>query len=688
MNDRHVNAFKEEAAELLAELEAVLLELEKNSEDAELLARAFRALHTIKGSSGMFGFDDIAMFTHDIENIFDQLRNGEIKINKELINLTLAAKDQIQGMLENKTGNSIDDEKTRQLLTAFRGLVSAKDQAKPAVKKEREFQPETESVKSVYKIKFAPNIGMLRNGSNPIALLNELRSMGKAAIRGEFKSLPDLSDLDPQGCYAEWIIILQTSSSVDAIKDVFIFVEDECRLKVETLEKQTSKEFDDEILQKITAALDSKKDFTKSDLQRILSLDYGQENSKEAYKVKTDRPGDKQQKADNSSSLRVAAEKLDELVNLVGELVTVQAHLTEIAVQKNDADVQGIAEEIERITWALRDSALNIRMLPIGTTFNKFNRLTRDLSHELGKNIELVTMGAETELDKNVIEKLSDPLVHIIRNCIDHGIEKADVRKAAGKPEKGTVKLSASHSGAFVVIEISDDGAGIDKEKLLQKAKMNGLIAEDAVLSEKEMLNLVFSPGLSTAKEVTSVSGRGVGMDVVKRAIESLRGNIDVKTTLGSGSTFTLKIPLTLAIIEGLLVKIAKDFYIIPLSIVEECIELTAEEINRGKGKALANVRNELVPYVALRREFVITGDAPAIQQAVIVNEDGFRIGFVVDEVIGEHQTVIKSLGKLYRNAEHISGATILGDGTVALIIDANKLIKMAEKIEDNLIEA
>ncbi|HEX3074601.1 MAG TPA: chemotaxis protein CheW, partial [Ignavibacteriales bacterium] len=272
--------------------------------------------------------------------------------------------------------------------------------------------------------------------------------------------------------------------------------------------------------------------------------------------------------------------------------------------------------------------------------------------------------------------------------CVDHGIEMSDIRRAAGKPEKGTVRLSASHAGAFVVIEISDDGAGIDKEKLFQKAKANGLIAEDAVLSEKEMLNLIFAPGLSTAKEVTSVSGRGVGMDVVKRAIESLRGNIEVKTTLGAGSTFTLRIPLTLAIIKGLLVRINKNFFVVPLSLVEECIELTAEEIDRGKGKSLAKVRDELVPYVALRREFKITENAPAVQQAVIVNEDGFRIGFVVDEVIGEHQTVIKSLGKLYRKAEHISGATILGDGTVALIIDANKLIKMAEKTEDNLAEA
>ncbi len=680
MNERHVNAFKEEAVELLAELEAVLLELEKNSEDTELLARAFRALHTIKGSSGMFGFDDIAMFTHDIENIFDQLRNGEAKITKELIDLTLAAKDQIQCMLDFKSeGGAIDEEKTRKIIAAFHSYSSVKEKPKHTEKKKAASSYAGE-YQSIYTIKFAPNLQMMYNGANPVLLLNELGSMGKMAAVGEFKNLPSLSELDPQGCYAKWVIVLQTSASLDAVKDVFIFVEDESVLSFETLEKHSIQEFDDKILEKIARMIDAKKDFTKHDLTKLLSSGVAPEGKGKAGK--DEHAYDKPQKTESASSLRVAAEKLDELVNLVGELVTVQAHLTEIAVQKSDADIEGIAEEIERITWALRDSALNIRMLPIGTTFNKFNRLTRDLSNELGKDIELVTSGAETELDKTVIEKLADPLVHIIRNSIDHGIETADVRLAAGKPAKGTVHLSASHSGAFVVIEISDDGAGIDKDKIVQKAKANGLIAEDAVLSEKDALNLIFSAGLSTAKEVTSISGRGVGMDVVKRAIESLRGTVDVQSVPGQGSTFTLKIPLTLAIIEGLLVKINKNFFIVPLSLVEECIELTAEEIDRGNGKSLANVRNELVPYISLRREFNVTGTAPAIQQAVIVNNDGFRIGFVVDEVIGEHQTVIKSLGKLYRNAEHISGATILGDGAVALIVDANKLIKMAEKTE------
>jgi len=334
---------------------------------------------------------------------------------------------------------------------------------------------------------------------------------------------------------------------------------------------------------------------------------------------------------------------------------------------------------VERLTGELRDSALNIRMLPIGSTFSKFKRLVRDLSSELGKEIELTTDGAETELDKTVIEKLNDPLVHLIRNSLDHGIEQPEARVAAGKTRHGTVHLAAVHSGDSVLITIQDDGAGLDKEAIRSKAIERGVIAAQAELTDKELFNLIFAPGFSTAKKISSISGRGVGMDVVKRAIEALRGTIDITSVHGEGTRITVRIPLTLAIIESLLVRIGPDFFMMPLSLVDECVELTRQDVARSNGRHLANVRDHLVPYIPLRERFLIRGDCPDIEQIVITEVNGSRIGFVVDQVIGEHQTVIKSLGRAYKNVEGISGATILGDGSVALILDVPQLVQSVE---------
>ena len=395
--------------------------------------------------------------------------------------------------------------------------------------------------------------------------------------------------------------------------------------------------------------------------------------------------GESGHEADSASSIRVSAEKLDELVNLVGELVTVQARLSQLATVNADQNVAAISEEVERITWSLRDSALNIRMLPIGTTFSKFKRLVRDLSKELGKQVELTTEGAETELDKTVLEKLNDPLVHIIRNSIDHGIEKPSDRELKGKSAVGTVKLSATQSGGNVIIQISDDGAGIDKEAVKNKAINMGLINENSNLSDSDIYALIFAAGFSTAQKVTNVSGRGVGMDVVRRAIESLRGSIEVTSKLGEGTNISLKLPLTLAIIDGLLVKIEDDNYILPLSSVEECIELTQKEIDAAHGRHLVNLRGKVVPYVNLRQRFKIQNKRPEIEQVVVSSINGMQVGFVVDIVLGQHQTVLKSLGKFYKDVEGVSGATILGDGTVALILDLPKILEKEILKENNL---
>ena len=375
------------------------------------------------------------------------------------------------------------------------------------------------------------------------------------------------------------------------------------------------------------------------------------------------------------------------MVNLVGELVTVQARLTQSANIKNDSEFIQIAEIVERLTWELRENALSIRMLPIESTFNKFNRLVRDLSKELGKKVDLITEGGETELDKNVIEKLNDPLVHIIRNCIDHGIENPETRKAKGKAETGKIIISALHSGTHVHIKIEDDGGGLNKEAILNKAVERGLIGPDAKLTDKEIFGLILQAGFSTAKEITNVSGRGVGLDVVKSAIETLRGSISIESSQGAGTIITLKLPLTLAIIEGLIIRIDEEHFVIPLSFVEECIELKADDKNKEGRRNLLNVRDEIVPYISLRKRFDIRNNQPEIEQVVVINNNNSKTGLLVDEIIGEHQTVIKSLGKYYKNIEVLSGATVLGNGTVALIMDVPKIIEEEIKLEESLIK-
>jgi two-component system chemotaxis sensor kinase CheA len=379
-------------------------------------------------------------------------------------------------------------------------------------------------------------------------------------------------------------------------------------------------------------------------------------------------------KPDNASSLRVPAAKLDQFVDLVGELVTVQARLSELAARSEDAEIVSVSEEIERLTSSLRENSMTIRMMPIRSTFEKFRRLVHDLARDLGKNVELTIEGAETELDKTVIDQLGDPLMHLIRNSMDHGIEPPDKRTGCGKPATASIHLSARHSGASVLIGVSDDGGGINADAVRAKAVERGLIAADAQLTEAETFALLFEPGFSTAKQVTDVSGRGVGMDVVRQRVDSLRGSIDVLSKPGEGTSVTLRLPLTLAIIDGLLVSVGKAFFVLPLANILECIELSSKDIERANGKQVANVRGEIVPYICLRQYFNIHTARPEIEQIMIAETEGGRYGFVVDRVLGDCQTVIKNLGRVYRYVQVVSGATILGNGMVALILDPERL--------------
>jgi len=698
----NINIFREEAYERLAEIEESMLELENSPKDPDIIDRAFRALHTIKGSGAMFGFDEIVRFTHDIETVFDRVRSGDILVDEKLIALTLSAHDQIKLMLEdNKQSEPEDILKREELGTQFNELLLTANPSVETVPEntDNSIQPppfkEPVEGDSSYRISFTPASDIFANGTNPILLLRELLDLGKCQIFTDVSHIPLLSEINPENCYISWDILLTTNQPKESIEDVFIFVDEiENKIKIENFEAIHPINEDENDTKKLGQILVERGDIEAEQLeifiqqQEPIGKKLESAGLADRSKIKSalaEQNVVKQLKknlrsAETVSSIRVPSIKLDKLVDLVGELVTGQARLTQVANANNDASLLSIAEEIERLTSELRDNTMSVRMLNFGTTFNKFKRLVRDLALNLGAEVILTTEGAETELDKNVIEKLNDPLVHIIRNSVDHGIEDPDVRLAAGKPREGSIHLSASYSGAHVLVSIRDDGAGLNANAIRKKAEEKGLIKPDSSISDKEIFSLIFEPGFSTAQVVTDVSGRGVGMDVVKQAIESLRGTVDIDSRKGQGTTITLKLPLTLAIIDGLLVSVGDGFFVIPLSAVEECIELTQEDIDQTHGRHITNVRGQLVPYINMRDEFHVVGEKPEIEQIVITEIDKHRVGFVVDHVIGQHQTVIKTLSKVYKNVDAVSGATIMADGTVALILDINKYFQTVEK--------
>jgi two-component system chemotaxis sensor kinase CheA len=485
----------------------------------------------------------------------------------------------------------------------------------------------------------------MRSGSDPLLLIQELGSLGELESTASMASVPPLPELDPERCYIAWDLVLRTAASLDAIRDVFIFVEDCCELRIEPLQNPVAAEAD-----LIAKALEEKR---------------GQRGGRRHY----DSP-------DNASSIRVATTKLDQFVNLVGELVTVQARLSELATRRDDPDVTAVAEEVDRLASALRETSMNVRMMPIRGTFEKFRRLVHDLARDLGKDVELIIEGADTELDKSVIDQLSDPLMHLIRNSMDHGIGMPEDRTAQGKSTRATIHLSACYSGASVLISVSDDGQGIDAEAVRVRAVERGLINADAHLSDSEIYGLLFQAGFSTAKQVTDISGRGVGLDVVRRNVDKLRGSIDIASQPGKGTAVTLRLPLTLAIIDGLLVMVGDAYFVLPLADTLECIELSREQIDTANGKHLINVRGDVVPYIRLREHFGVTTALPEFEQVMLVDTEDGRCGLVFDRVLGNCQTMIKSLGRVYRHVHTVSGATILGNGTVALILDPHRMVQ------------
>ncbi|MEE4359522.1 MAG: chemotaxis protein CheA [Desulfococcaceae bacterium] len=711
-----IEIYRQEAEELLGDIETTVLDLEQNPQDRESIDRLFRSVHTIKGSGAMFGFDEISAFTHHVETILDHIRNGDIAVSNRFINLILVSRDHIKALLDASDGDcETDSTVSNRLIQELYQLLPEKMREDFTDRDDEEAKGEIRKTDRIWRIRFQPHAGIIQTGNEPGILLDELREMGECRVIAHSDAVPPLEDLHPEHCYFSWDILLTCEEKPDIIRDIFVFVEEESRISIKEISKESAAE-GPVLVPRLGDILVERGDARPEDINRVLKphqkqigellVEAGIVSQDKVYAALTEQQIYEKRKSGTAleSSIRVKSSRLDHLINLVGELVITEAGLARISSIAEDYEesendnaaemleqirgqLQNVTENLERLTRDLRDCALDMRMLPIGTIFGRFRRLVRDLCLELEKEIELVTEGGDTELDKTVIERMSDPLVHLIRNSIDHGIRKPEIREKYGKKRSGTIRISAAHRGPNVLITIEDDGMGMDADKIRHKALEKGLIGENESLSQEETFSLVFTPGFSTAKSVTSVSGRGVGLDVVKREIESLGGTVRISSKKGSYTRFSLTLPLTLAIIDGLLVDAGGSFFVLPLAQVLECLELSEDMITTGRGRDLIRLREEIIPFVRLCDIYGIPGRKTESEHIAVVQSDEYRIGIVVDEIIGNIQTVIKSLDRNYRNAEGISGATIMGDGTVALISDIPDIIRLARKDEKRKLE-
>ena len=667
--DKFKEKFLEEANENIADLEDALLKLEKSPEDPDLVERVFRSMHSLKGGGAMFGFQKLSDFTHHLENIYDRVREGALDINKGLLDLTLQSVDHMKLLLDEGNELSRNTEISHKNLS-IQIVKFLDEEQKNGNDKSDEILPQQKEGQKTYYIYFKPDEDIFSDGTNPLFLLDEMGELGDI-LALPCMNIPVLNEYDPKKCYTHWEILLATKEGEDAIHDVFIFAEDQSTIEIHELAEHNLIENQD-----FVSGVKDQADFS-NDLgidvikAKVAQLQKVQKVSEEQNETRTNRKNGKEQ---SISSIRVASEKIDHMMNLVSELVTTQARLTLHSEKSEDSELNMIAENVQKLSRQLRDNAFDIALVPVETMLTRFQRLVRDLSSSLNKQVSFTAEGTDTELDKNIIETLTDPLLHILRNCIDHGIETPMERKAKGKPEEGKILLKAFYSGASVHIQIHDDGRGIDPEKIRSKAIEKGILGSDDHLSRREIFELLFKSGFSTSENVTDVSGRGVGMDVVKRKLAEIRGEVEIDSEKDQGTTLTVKLPLTLSIIDGLLVQIEHNRYVIPLSAVDKIYAARHDEVVDTFNNLIV-LDGEQIPFYYLREEFNLPESDSELEEIVVVEYEGNRIGLVVDTVIGEYQAVLKSLGKMYKQQDTVSGATILGDGTVALVLDTNKMI-------------
>jgi len=631
--------FFDESHEGLDAMETALLALDGGG-DKELVHGIFRAAHSIKGGAATFGFPDMAAFTHEAESLLDELRDGRRAVDAGIVELLLRSVDCLRGMFARaQAGQPLADAASEALRHELAAVVgrSLAPAAAPARR--------SDDASTGWAISFRPHKGMLAGGNDALRLLRELGELGELKAEAELDRLPGLAALDPSECHLGWRLELRGDVSRAAVKGVFDWVEDECDLTLEPLPGAEVHHAPAAVAPAAAAAPIAAK-----------------AAAREAVAAE--------------SSVRVGIDKIDSLINLVGELVITQSMLDTF---REDFDAsrlemlqQGLAQ-LARHTRTLQESVMGIRMLPIASVFNRFPRMVRDLGQKLGKQVRLDLVGEQTELDKTVLEKIGDPLVHLVRNAIDHGLETPDRRRAAGKGDIGTLRLEASHRNGSIVVEISDDGAGLNREAIVAKALQRGLIASGEGMTDEAVADLIFQPGFSTAAVTTDLSGRGVGMDVVRRNVVDLGGSIQIRSIAGQGSVFTITLPLTLAIIDGLTAMVGGEHYIVPLASIVETVQLRSEQLRTVTGGGeLFHFRDSWLPVLRLQDAFACGGTRRAIEQGlvVVVEGDGSRVGLFVDELVGQQQAVVKSLEANYRRVIGISGATILADGSVALIVD------------------
>lgn len=644
--------FFEESLEGLDNMETALLALDEGG-DKELVHTIFRAAHSIKGGAATFGFPEMAAFTHEAESLLDELRDGRRAIDKPIIELLLRTVDCLRGMFARaQAGQPLNDEVAEGLRGELAAMMGRAAETQVKARRARDHA-------DAWKITFRPHPGMAASGNDPLRLLRELKALGELTVTAELDKLPALDALDVSQCHIGWVMELRGQVTREAIKSVFDWVEDDCDLAIEPLH---------------LVAPPAAAEAPKSEAARATVTD--------AATVRAARESAPAANAE-SSSVRVSIDKIDSLIDLVGELVITQSMLDQF---REEFDINKLAllqeglTQLARHTRELQESVMGIRMLPIGSVFNRFPRLVRDLSGKLGKNVRLDMHGEHTELDKTVLEKIGDPLVHLVRNAIDHGLEMPDKRRAAGKLEQGTLRLEAFHRGGSIVVEVGDDGAGLNREAIVAKAIQRGLISSGEGMGDDAVAELIFQPGFSTAAVTTDLSGRGVGMDVVRRNVSDLGGTVTIRTTPGKGSVFTIVLPLTLAIIDGLTAAVGQECYIVPLVSIVESVQLKADAVRSVVGGGeLFRFRGEYLPVIRLHDTFGCTGARQAIEDGlmIVVEGEGTRVGLFVDGLIGQQQAVVKSLEANYRRVSGVSGATILADGSVALIVDIAGLIRL-----------
>ncbi|WP_031433307.1 chemotaxis protein CheA [Methylomarinum vadi] len=687
--------FFEESFEGLDAMESGLLNLNMGDVDADEINTIFRAAHSIKGGSGTFGFTDVSDFTHVMETLLDEMRDGRRQVTQSAVDLLLRSVDCLREMLNAiQEGREIDEKSVAEHQQALEhelengANAASADTVSDGNEGDAEPLP-ANPVSSVagWVIAFSPHANLLQTGNEPLRMFRELAELGEMAVAVDLQGLPNFHELDPEECHLSWKLNVSGDIPRHEIDDIFAWVEDDCDLSIQPLlavpnDKSVSRHEVEK--QREQKAPDKSEQQPKNDAaeQKNADANITATPVSDPTKQKAAKPT-----AKGSSSIRVDTGKIDTLINMVGELVITQSMLSLIGehfeMGKLDQLKNGLSQ-LERHTRELQESVMNIRMLPISFVFSRFPRLVHDLSGKLGKKIELKLIGEHTEVDKTVVELLSDPLVHLVRNSLDHGIEMPEERMAAGKPESGTVILEAYHRGGNIVIEVVDDGRGLDKEKLRAKAIEKGLIEPDVVLTDKQTYELIFMPGFSTAEKLTDVSGRGVGMDVVRKNIQALGGNIEIISELGKGSTISIHLPLTLAILDGQSIAVGDERFIVPLGSIIESININEEMVNRvaGKGETF-RLRGEYLPIVRMHEIFnVRSARATKLTDGllVVVEGQGVKCGLFVDDLLGQQQVVIKSLEANYRRVEGVSGATILGDGSVALILDIPGLVRLSNQ--------